>query len=70
MLRDMISVESSGGTYMSVKELLDALRYKSEGVDIDFKSAQYRFVAGNEQEKSELLKPLNPTKQLSIVQSE
>lgn len=39
-------------------ELLNMLRYKSEGTDIDFKSAQYRFTKGTEEEKSELLKDI------------
>jgi len=29
---------------MTTDETLDALRYKSEGTDLDFKQAQYRFV--------------------------
>jgi hypothetical protein len=39
-------------------ELLDALRYKSEGTDLDFKSEQYRFAGGSEVEKSEMLKDI------------
>ena len=39
-------------------ELLTALRYKSEGTDIDFKSAQYRFIGGSDDEKSEMLKDI------------
>jgi hypothetical protein len=39
-------------------ELLDALRYKSESTDLDFKSEQYRFAVGNEHEKSEMLKDI------------
>lgn len=39
-------------------ELLDALRYKSEGTDLDFKSEQYRFAGGNDFEKSEMLKDI------------
>lgn len=39
-------------------ELLTALRYKSEGADIDFKSAQYRFTNGTEDDKGELLKDI------------
>ncbi|PKM20975.1 MAG: ATP-binding protein [Gammaproteobacteria bacterium HGW-Gammaproteobacteria-15] len=39
-------------------KLLDALRYKSESTDLDFKSEQYRFVGGNDYEKSELLKDI------------
>lgn len=37
-------------------EFLDTLRYRSEGTDLDFKSEQYRFVGGNEHQKSEMLK--------------
>lgn len=40
------------------KELLDALRYKSEGTDLDFKSEQYRFAHGNDFEKAEMLKDI------------
>ncbi|MFP1888883.1 helix-turn-helix domain-containing protein [Lonsdalea quercina] len=39
-------------------ELLDILRYKSEGTDLDFKSEQYRFAGGNDFEKSEMLKDI------------
>ena len=39
-------------------ELLDALRYKSEGTDLDFKQEQYRFAGGNDYEKSEMLKDI------------
>jgi hypothetical protein len=39
-------------------QLIDTLRYKSEGTDLDFKSAQYRFAGGNEIEKSEMLKDI------------
>ncbi len=39
-------------------ELLDALRYKSEGTDLDFKSEQYRFAGANDFEKSEMLKDI------------
>lgn len=39
-------------------ELLDALRYKSEGTDLDFKGEQYRFAGGNDFEKSEMLKDI------------
>lgn len=39
-------------------KLLNTLRYKSEGTDIDFKSAQYRFTNGSENDKSELLKDI------------
>ncbi len=37
-------------------ELLTSLRYKSEGTDIDFKSAQYRFNGATEEVKAEILK--------------
>jgi Putative DNA-binding domain len=39
-------------------ELLDALRYKSEGTDLDFKREQYRFAGGNDFEKAEMLKDI------------
>ncbi|RTZ47447.1 hypothetical protein EKL30_00025 [Candidimonas sp. SYP-B2681] len=39
-------------------ELLDALRYKNEGTDLDFKIEQYRFAGGNDFEKSEMLKDI------------
>ncbi len=39
-------------------ELLNALRYNSEGTDIDFKSEQYRFIGATDHEKSELLKDI------------
>jgi hypothetical protein len=39
-------------------ELLNTLRYKSEGPDIDFKSAQYRFNGATELDKSEMLKDI------------
>lgn len=39
-------------------ELLTALRYKSEGTDIDFKSAQYRFIGGSVEDKAEMLKDI------------
>ncbi|WP_157221686.1 AlbA family DNA-binding domain-containing protein [Pseudomonas sp. GM102] len=39
-------------------ELLNTLRYKSEGPDIDFKSAQYRFNGASELDKSEMLKDI------------
>ncbi|WP_207951325.1 helix-turn-helix domain-containing protein, partial [Cupriavidus sp. L7L] len=39
-------------------ELLTALRYKSEGTDIDFKSAQYRFIGGSDEDKAEMLKDI------------
>jgi hypothetical protein len=41
-----------------INELLDSLRYRSEGTDIDFKSKQYRFSGASEKEKSELLKDI------------
>ncbi len=43
---------------MLTDELLNALRYKSEGTDIDFKSAQYRFIGGSEEDKAEMLKDI------------
>jgi hypothetical protein len=43
---------------MSMIELLNTLRYKSEGPDIDFKSAQYRFNGASELDKSEMLKDI------------
>ncbi|CAB3887388.1 hypothetical protein LMG26684_03907 [Achromobacter mucicolens] len=43
---------------MVTKELLDALRYKSEGTDLDFKSEQYCFAGGTEHQKSEMLKDI------------
>ena len=36
-------------------KLLNMLRYKSEGSDIDFKSTQYRFNNGSEGNDSNLL---------------
>lgn len=39
-------------------ELLSRLRYRSEGPDIDFKSAQYRFNGGSEADKAEMLKDI------------
>jgi len=39
-------------------ELLSKLRYRSEGPDIDFKSAQYRFNGGSEADKAEMLKDI------------
>ena len=36
--------------------IFDALRYRSEGTDLDFKQAQYRFVRGTEADKAQLLK--------------
>lgn len=41
-----------------IDELLTALRYKSEGTDIDFKSTQYRFIGGSEDNKAEMLKDI------------
>jgi len=38
--------------------LLQQLLYRSEGVDLDFKQAQYRFIGGDEAVKSELLKDI------------
>jgi len=37
---------------------LDALRYKSEGTDLDFKSGQYHFMGGTDESKSEMLKDI------------
>jgi len=37
---------------------LEALRYRSEGTDIDFKQAQYRFTSDDEGGKAEMLKDL------------
>lgn len=39
-------------------ELLNMLRYRSEGPDIDFKSALYRFNGGSETDKGEMLKDI------------
>ncbi len=39
-------------------ELLERLRYKGEGADLDFKQAQYRFIGAGDHEKSELLKDI------------
>ncbi len=41
-----------------ITDLLNSLRYKSEGTDIDFKSEQYRFVNGTENTKAEMLKDI------------
>lgn len=41
-----------------IDDLLNSLRYKSEGTDIDFKSAQYRFIGASEDDKSEMLKDI------------
>lgn len=43
---------------MATDETLDALRYKSEGTDLDFKQVQYRFVKATEADKAELLKDI------------
>ena len=40
------------------EQLLNSLRYKSEGTDIDFKSKQYGFAGANDFEKSEILKDI------------
>ena len=40
---------------MSADELLNKLRYKSEGTDIDFKSAQYRFIGRGEDRRPPVL---------------
>src|SRR5437870_3402119 len=39
-------------------DLLDTLRFKAEGTDLDFKSAQYRFIKASEADKAELLKDI------------
>jgi hypothetical protein len=39
-------------------ELLTALRYKSEGTDIDFKAEAYRLAGASEHERSEMLKDM------------
>jgi hypothetical protein len=41
-----------------IDEQLTALRYKSEGTEIDFKSSQYRFIGGSEDNKAEMLKDI------------
>lgn len=41
-----------------IDELLNKLRYKCEGADIDFKSAQYLFNKGSEDTKGEILKDI------------
>lgn len=41
-----------------ISDLLDRLRYKSEGPDLDFKSAQYPFANAPDTSKSELLKDI------------
>lgn len=46
------------GTRMIDTGLLDALRYKRESTDLDFKSEQYRFSGANDFEKSEILKDI------------
>lgn len=38
--------------------IITTLRYKSEGTDIDFKSTQYRFEGGSENDKAEMLKDI------------
>lgn len=39
-------------------EILNKLRYRSEGDDLDFKQAQYHFIDGNDIIKSEMLKDI------------
>lgn len=39
-------------------EILNQLRYRSEGDDLDFKQAQYHFIDGNDMTKSEMLKDI------------
>ena len=36
---------------MTTDEILDALRYKSEGTELGFKQTQYRFVKTSESDK-------------------
>ncbi len=40
------------------EEILNKLRYRSEGDDLDFKQAQYHFIDGNDITKSEMLKDI------------
>lgn len=54
--RPRIQFDWEGDTLTN--ELLTALRYKSEGTDIDFKSAQYRFIGVSEDDKAEMLKDI------------
>jgi hypothetical protein len=39
-------------------DMVERLRYKGEGPDLDFKQAQYRFIGASEHEKCELLKDI------------
>lgn len=41
-----------------ISQLLTQLLFKSEGTDIDFKSAQYRFSGAKDEEKAEMLKDI------------
>lgn len=43
---------------MTTDEILDALRYQSEGSGLDFKMSQYRFVKASNHEKAEILKDI------------
>lgn len=43
---------------MITDNLLEELRYKGEGSDLDYKSEQYLFVKASDEEKSELLKDI------------
>ena len=43
---------------MITESLLEELRYKGEGSDLDYKSEQYLFVKATDEEKSELLKDI------------
>jgi Putative DNA-binding domain len=43
---------------MLTDDAIDALRFKSEGTDLDFKRAQYRLSRAEEAEKAELLKDI------------
>ncbi|MDR7336274.1 ATP-binding protein [Roseateles asaccharophilus] len=41
-----------------IDTLIAGLRYKAEGTDLDFKSAQYRFSGASDDDKSEILKDI------------
>ena len=53
----MRQLQKSKGSIL-IEQLLNRLRYKSEGTDIDFKSKQYGFAGANELQKSEMLKDI------------
>ena len=53
-----LAMSATQGEDILVDDLLTKLRYKSEGTDIDFKSAQYRFIGGSDEDKSEMLKDI------------